>query len=323
MIEAIVACWLLVIVVARRAQGPRHRQPQLRPREGPRRRRRPDRAGSGAAALVPRGRPRRLRRDAHRRRSTRSPYTIVSRGDWVRDSTGGTASCNNTGAEADYMRITTTTTSGLINSPIPPITMSSLVAPPARRLRRQPGHARRSGQRPRRRGRRRRPGHDLRSRLGHEPHELGRLRDLRLHPDRELHRQRHPGRLGRPWRQYDRHRAGTVTNGTVSVATLELRQRGERRGDLRHRAAQRHADARRRLWNAALGLQRQGARRPVRGPPHLRDGPAAPGSPGSPPPTCSRSPTATASSAAAARRRPDELDHDIPDYYSRLPGRVH
>ena len=60
-----------------------------------------------------------------------APYTIVSRGDWVRDSTGGTASCNNTGVEADYMRVTTTTTSGLINSPIPPITMSSLVAPPA------------------------------------------------------------------------------------------------------------------------------------------------------------------------------------------------
>ena len=61
----------------------------------------------------------------------KAPYKIVSRGDWVRDSTGGTASCNNTGVEADYMRVTTTTTSGLLNSPIPPITMSSLVAPPA------------------------------------------------------------------------------------------------------------------------------------------------------------------------------------------------
>ena len=60
-----------------------------------------------------------------------APYEIVSKGDWIKDSTGGTSSCNNTGAEADYMRITTTTTSGLINSPIPPITMSSLVAPPA------------------------------------------------------------------------------------------------------------------------------------------------------------------------------------------------
>jgi len=60
-----------------------------------------------------------------------APYEIVSKGDWIKDSTGGTSSCNNTGAEADYMRITTTTSSGLINSPIPPITMSSLVAPPA------------------------------------------------------------------------------------------------------------------------------------------------------------------------------------------------
>ena len=61
----------------------------------------------------------------------KASYTIVSRGDWIRDSTGGTASCNNTGPQADYMRVTTTTSSGLISNPIPPITMSSLVAPPA------------------------------------------------------------------------------------------------------------------------------------------------------------------------------------------------
>ena len=39
-------------------------------------------------------------------------------------------SCNNSATQADYMRITSTTTSDLINTPIPPITMSSLVAPP-------------------------------------------------------------------------------------------------------------------------------------------------------------------------------------------------
>ena len=58
------------------------------------------------------------------------PYTIVSQADWVRDSTGGTESCNSNTVQADYMRITSTTTSGLINTPIPPIKMSSLVAPP-------------------------------------------------------------------------------------------------------------------------------------------------------------------------------------------------
>jgi Tfp pilus assembly protein PilV len=57
-------------------------------------------------------------------------YTIESRADWVRDATGGTQSCSNNATQADYMRVTTTTTSGLINSPIPPIKMSSLVAPP-------------------------------------------------------------------------------------------------------------------------------------------------------------------------------------------------
>jgi Tfp pilus assembly protein PilV len=57
-------------------------------------------------------------------------YKIVSQADWVRDSTGGTQSCNSNATQADYMRVTSTTTSGLINSPIPPIKMSSLVAPP-------------------------------------------------------------------------------------------------------------------------------------------------------------------------------------------------
>jgi hypothetical protein len=58
------------------------------------------------------------------------PYKINSQADWVRDSTGGTQSCNSNATQADYMRVTTTTTSGLINSPIAPIKMSSLVAPP-------------------------------------------------------------------------------------------------------------------------------------------------------------------------------------------------
>jgi len=57
-------------------------------------------------------------------------YTVKSQVDWVRDSTGGTQSCNNSATQADYMRITSTTESSLINTPIPPVRMSSLVAPP-------------------------------------------------------------------------------------------------------------------------------------------------------------------------------------------------
>lgn len=57
-------------------------------------------------------------------------YTVTSQVDWIRDSTGGTQSCNNSATQADYMRITTTTTSNLVNTPIAPITQSSLVAPP-------------------------------------------------------------------------------------------------------------------------------------------------------------------------------------------------
>jgi Tfp pilus assembly protein PilV len=56
-------------------------------------------------------------------------YTVKSQVDWIRDSTGGTQSCNNSATQADYMRITTTTTSNLVNTPIAPITQSSLVAP--------------------------------------------------------------------------------------------------------------------------------------------------------------------------------------------------
>jgi len=59
-----------------------------------------------------------------------APYKVESTADWVRDSTGGTQSCTNSATQADYIRVTSTTSSGLINAPIPPITMSSLVAPP-------------------------------------------------------------------------------------------------------------------------------------------------------------------------------------------------
>ena len=57
-------------------------------------------------------------------------YTITSQVDWVRDATGGTESCSSNTVQADYMRITSITKSSLINTPIPPIKMSSIVAPP-------------------------------------------------------------------------------------------------------------------------------------------------------------------------------------------------
>jgi len=57
-------------------------------------------------------------------------YVITSQVDWVRDSTGGTESCSSNTVQADYMRITSVTKSSLINTPIPPIKMSSIVAPP-------------------------------------------------------------------------------------------------------------------------------------------------------------------------------------------------
>ena len=57
-------------------------------------------------------------------------YTIDSKAEWVRDSTGGTESCNSSTTQADYMRVVSTTSSGLVATPIAPITMASLVAAP-------------------------------------------------------------------------------------------------------------------------------------------------------------------------------------------------
>jgi Tfp pilus assembly protein PilV len=129
MIEAIVAAVLLVVValgvlrgldVAQRSSGR-------------------EKARSAAAALT--------EQDQERLRSFRAVdlanydetrtvkvnnvvYKVTSVAEWVRDNTGGTESCNSNTAQADYMRITSTTKSGLINTPIPPIKMSSIVAPP-------------------------------------------------------------------------------------------------------------------------------------------------------------------------------------------------
>ena len=198
-------------------------------------------------------------------------YSINSTADWVRDSTGGTQSCSNNATQADYMRVTTTTTSNLINTPIPPIKMSSLVAPPDRRLRREPGHARDPGHQPRRRGRRGGPRHDHGPHDDHQRDQLDRLRDLRLRPDRDLHGHRQPGGLGRPRRQHQRHRRRDRQRRHGQRQDDRLRPGSQRAGDVRHR------DPRRRdrpgLHDAAVGRQRRRALRavlPLRGDPHLR-----------------------------------------------------
>lgn len=129
MVEAIVAAMLLVMVALGVLKGLDTAQ-QSSGRE---------KARSTAAALT--------EQDQERLRSFRAvdlanydetrtinvnnvDYTVQSQVDWIRDSTGGTQSCNNSASQADYMRITSTTTSNLVNTPIAPITQSSLVAPP-------------------------------------------------------------------------------------------------------------------------------------------------------------------------------------------------
>ena len=135
------------------------------------------------------------------------------------------------------MRITSTATSSLINTPIPPIRMSSLVAPPGRRVRDQPGHARHPGQQRRRRGRGGRPvtiagpASDTNRRTRPAARSSPTSRSAPIRPAS-------PDRLGRQGRQPDRHGRRTVSQGTVSV-TRSSTTGGERRRDLRHRAAQR------------------------------------------------------------------------------------
>ena len=57
-------------------------------------------------------------------------YNIDSQSDWIRDNTGGTVSCTNSSAQADYMRIRTTVTSSTVGKRTAPVQIDSLVAPP-------------------------------------------------------------------------------------------------------------------------------------------------------------------------------------------------
>jgi Tfp pilus assembly protein PilV len=57
-------------------------------------------------------------------------YSVASRADWVRDTTGSTQSCTNDSTQADYLKITSTITSNVVGRLIKPVTISSIVAPP-------------------------------------------------------------------------------------------------------------------------------------------------------------------------------------------------
>jgi Tfp pilus assembly protein PilV len=56
-------------------------------------------------------------------------YTVDSRSEWVRDSTGGAETCTANTKQADYMRITSTVTSSVVGRKIQPVQIRSLVAP--------------------------------------------------------------------------------------------------------------------------------------------------------------------------------------------------
>lgn len=57
-------------------------------------------------------------------------YSVTSRADWVRDTTGATQSCANDSSQADYLKISSTITSNVVGTAIKPVTVSSIVAPP-------------------------------------------------------------------------------------------------------------------------------------------------------------------------------------------------
>ncbi len=56
-------------------------------------------------------------------------YTIVSRADWIRDSTNAPESCTTNATQSDYLRITSTVTSRLVGTDIKPVTSAGIVTP--------------------------------------------------------------------------------------------------------------------------------------------------------------------------------------------------
>lgn len=57
-------------------------------------------------------------------------YTVDSRAEWVRDSTGATESCTASATQSDYIRITSTVTSAIVGSATRPVTVQGLVSVP-------------------------------------------------------------------------------------------------------------------------------------------------------------------------------------------------
>ncbi|HYM57652.1 MAG TPA: hypothetical protein VES79_06780 [Solirubrobacteraceae bacterium] len=58
------------------------------------------------------------------------PYTVDSQVDWMNDAADGTQSCTSEANQEDYLRITSTVTSGIIGKQTKPVVQRSLVAPP-------------------------------------------------------------------------------------------------------------------------------------------------------------------------------------------------
>jgi type II secretory pathway pseudopilin PulG len=57
-------------------------------------------------------------------------YTVTSRADWVRDSANSTETCTDSGTQSDYVRITSTVTSGIVGTATRPVTVQGIVAVP-------------------------------------------------------------------------------------------------------------------------------------------------------------------------------------------------
>jgi type II secretory pathway pseudopilin PulG len=56
-------------------------------------------------------------------------YTVKSEAAWVNDDTGGTPACGNSSNNAEYFHITSTVTSAIVGTKIPPVKIDSLVSP--------------------------------------------------------------------------------------------------------------------------------------------------------------------------------------------------
>lgn len=56
-------------------------------------------------------------------------YTVTSRSDWIRDASGNAESCTSNTTQADYLRITSTVTSGSVGTDTKPVVSRGIVTP--------------------------------------------------------------------------------------------------------------------------------------------------------------------------------------------------